>query len=93
LHTDAFETILSGNNLLANNLHHELVSSFYFNTKAIYHLFVTRQKPNKMYHCEFPFQIHLWETKKKTHFLFTKKGYKHDSKMNKQNFRKKLHKT
>ena len=39
-----------------NNLQHELVSSFYFNTKAIYHLFVTGQKPNKMHHCEISFQ-------------------------------------
>ena len=28
------------------------LSSFYFNAKAIYHLFVTGQKPNKMHHCE-----------------------------------------
>ena len=61
LHTDAFETILSGNNLLVDlsffcNLQHELVSSFYFNSKAIHHLFVTRKKTNKMHHCEIYFQ-------------------------------------
>ena len=49
-----------------NNLQHELVSSFYFKTKAIYiyHLAVTRQKPNKMHHCEISFQMYLCETKK-----------------------------
>ena len=47
-----------------NNLQHELVSSFYFKTKAIYHLLVTRQKSNKMHHCEISFQMHPCETKK-----------------------------
>ena len=65
LHTDAFETILSGRNLRAgfslNNLQHELVPSFYFNTKAIYYLFVTGQKPNKIHHCEISFQMHICE--------------------------------
>ena len=39
-----------------NNSQHESVSPFYFNKKAIYHLFVTGQKPNKMHHCEISFQ-------------------------------------
>ena len=53
----SLKTILSGNNLLQLIiLQHELVSSFYFNAEAIYHLFVTRQKPNKMHHCETYFQ-------------------------------------
>ena len=30
---------------------------FYFNTEAIFHLFVTGQKPNKMHHCETLFKI------------------------------------
>jgi hypothetical protein len=38
------------------NLQHELISSFDINAKAIYHLFFTRQKPNKMHHCEISFQ-------------------------------------
>ena len=54
-----------------NNLQHELVSSFYFKTKAIYHLLVTRQKPNKMHHCEISFQMHLCETKE-TLFILKK---------------------
>ena len=37
-------------------MQHELVSSFYFNSKAIHHLFVTRKKTNKMHHCEIYFQ-------------------------------------
>ena len=53
-------------------MQHELVSSFYFTAKAIYHLFVTGQKPNKMHHCEISFQMHLCETKK--HTFFTQKG-------------------
>ena len=56
----SLKTILSGNNLLQLiNLQHELVSSFYFNKKAVYHLFVTGQKPNKMQHCEMN-KIHLF---------------------------------
>ena len=38
----------------------------------MYHSFVTRQKPNKMHHCEISFQMHLCETKK--HTFFTQKG-------------------
>ena len=42
-----------------------------------------------MNHFELSFQRSLWETKK--NFLFTKRGYKHDSKTNKQtNFFSKL---
>ena len=52
-----------------NNSQHESVSPFYFNKKAIYHLFVTGQKPNKMHHCEISFQMHPCETKKNTFYL------------------------
>ena len=31
-------------------------ATFYFNAKAIDHLFVTGQKPNKLHHCEILFQ-------------------------------------
>ena len=55
--------------------------------KAQYHLFVTGLKPNKMHLCEMK------------NFLFnsnaplTKRGYKYNSKTNKQNFRKNLDKS
>ena len=59
-----------------------------FDAKAQYDFFfVTRQKPNKMHLCVI-----------KEYFLFnsdallTKRGHKNDSKANKQNFWKKLHK-
>ena len=56
----------------------------------MYTFIVTGRKPNKMHCCEM---------KKQTNFLFnvdallTKRGYKHNSKTNKRNFRKKLDKS
>ena len=58
-----------------------------FNEKAQYDFFCHQTKSNKMHLCVI-----------KEYFLFnsdallTKRGYKHDSKANKQNFWKKLHK-
>ena len=64
LHTDAFEAIFSGNNLLVDwfffaicQMNKYPLSTFYFNSKATYHLFVTRQEPNKMHHSEIYFQV------------------------------------